>query len=107
MHAQPPPMHNEEQEWQNAFLAATWALEALEALDGMGAGEGSTAMRVERAAEVAHQGVADALKGAERAAMRTLGGPGSRGRRVRDNPIGSTLLVLGLGPIAGSTMGDR
>jgi rubrerythrin len=81
-----------------------WVLETLEDL---GYDENSVSGRAERAFEVTHKGVADAVEGVERGAMwafegarRTLRDPASRKKA-----LGSALLAIGTGVIAARLLG--
>ena len=80
-----------------------WALETLEDL---GYGADSAAGRAERAFEVAHKGVADAVEGVERRAMQTAeGARRALTERTASNPLAMALLAVAAGFLAGQLKG--
>ena len=83
-------------------LHYSWVLETLEDL---GAGEATTAGRIEHAVEIGHARMADVVESAERRAMEGV----EQGRRVAgdavaDRPLSSVLIAVGAGFIVGQLL---
>lgn len=80
-------------------LHYSWVLETLEDL---GAGESTTAGRIEQAVEIGHARMADVVEGAERRAMEGV----EQGRRAAaERPLSSVLIAVGAGFIVGQLLG--
>lgn len=84
-------------------LHYSWVLETLEDL---GAGETTTAGRIEQAVEIGHARMADVVEGAERRAMEGIeAGRRVAGEAVSDRPLSSVLIAVGAGFIVGQLLG--
>lgn len=84
-------------------LHYSWVLETLEDL---GAGETTTAGRIEQAVEIGHARLADVAEGAERRVMAGVEqGRRVAGEAVSDRPLSSLLIAVGAGFIVGQLLG--